>query len=50
MQTNNLKQYTTKDLVTELETREGVEYKIVEPYEDYNISVNGSAIILIVID
>lgn len=46
----DLERYTTKELVEELMTREGVEQKTVEPYEDYKVSVNGPAIVLVVID
>lgn len=41
---------TTAELVNELKKREGVETKIAEPYEDVEVSVNGPATILIVID
>lgn len=40
----------TKDLVSELEKREGVETTTAEPYQDVEIKVNGPAIILVVID
>lgn len=45
-----LRNFRTKELVEELKTREGVETKYAEPYQDFNISVNGPAIILIVTD
>jgi len=41
---------TTKALVEEIMQREGVEYKIAEPYTDESISANGPAILLKVID
>ncbi len=41
---------TTKDLVAELSTREGVEETTAEPYQDVEIKVNGPAIVLVVID
>lgn len=40
----------TAELVNELKKREGVETKIAEPYEDVEVSANGPATILIVID
>ena len=46
----DLSQVSTRDLVWELERREGVETKIAEPHEDITVPVNGPAIVLIVID
>ena len=46
----NTEKIYTKDLVEELSKREGVEKKIAEPYQNLNVSVNGPAIILVVID
>ncbi len=46
----DLTQIKTCDLVKELQKREGVETKIAEPHTDMNISVNGPAIVLVVID
>ncbi len=46
----NLKKITTKDLVEELQTREGVETTIAKPYEDAEVKVNGPAIVLVVTD
>lgn len=40
----------TKDLVNELSIREGVEGIIAEPFQDKCLSINGPAIILVVID
>lgn len=40
----------TRELVQELKTREGVQTKCAEPYQDTQISVNGPAVILIVTD
>lgn len=42
--------FPTKKLVEELKKREGVDTIIVEPYEKKNISVDGSAIVMIVTD
>lgn len=44
------KRFSTKQLVEELKKREGIDTIIVEPYEKKNISVDGSAIVLIVTD
>lgn len=46
----DLKEVSTKDLVEELKTREGVEATIAEPYKDSEVRVSGPAIILVVID
>ena len=46
----NLSNVLTRDLVKELQTREGVETTIAEPYQDAEIKVNGPAIVLTVID
>ncbi len=43
-----LEDYTTYDLVSELEKREGVEKIMVEPYDEEEFSIEGPAIILIV--
>ena len=45
-----LKEYSTEQLVEELRTREGVTEKIAKPYETLKTEVEGSAIVLIVID
>lgn len=42
--------YPTCALVRELQTREGVETTIAEPYQDAEVKVNGPAIVLVVID
>lgn len=42
--------FSTKELVEELSFREGVEIKVVEPYRDMKMSVNGPAVVLVVID
>lgn len=42
--------YTTKELVQELENREGVEMTCAGPDEYINIKVDGPAQVLIVID
>lgn len=46
----DLKQVETCELVQELKKREGVEIKYAEPYQETAFSVNGPAVILIVID
>lgn len=45
-----LSEYKTCDLVEELRKREGVETHIAEPYQDVAVSVNGPAVVLVVID
>lgn len=45
-----IKNVSTKELVDELVTREGVEMKYAEPYKDLDVNVNGPAIVLIVTD
>ena len=40
----------TKELVEELQRRDGVETTIAEPYQDTEIKVNGPAVVLVVID
>ncbi len=49
-QMKKLSEYSTRELVEELEKREGVDKKIAEPYKDCEVSVNGPAVILIVTD
>lgn len=46
----DIKEIPTCKLVEELKSREGVDTKIAEPYEDVTITVNGPAILLTVID
>ena len=46
----DLKNVSTKDLVEELSNRAGVRRTDVEPYDYKDISVEGPAIILVVID
>ena len=46
----NLDQVSTRELVLELECREGVEKKTAKPYQDVVVKVNGPAIVLIVTD
>lgn len=43
-------EFKTCDLVDELRKREGVETHIAEPYQDVTVSVNGPAVVLVVID
>ena len=45
-----LSEFKTFDLVDELRKREGVETHIAEPYQDVTVSVNGPAVVLVVID
>jgi len=45
-----LVRYPTEELVKELSKREGVETTIAEPYEDVEVTINGPAIVLVVID
>ena len=45
-----LKDINTCELVEELKKREGVEVKIAEPHKDMAVSVNGPAVVLIVVD
>ena len=40
----------TCELVEELKKREGVETKYAEPHQETKVSINGPAVILIVID
>lgn len=42
--------FSTKELVEELQKREGVETSFAKPYEDVSVSVNGPAILLVVTD
>lgn len=46
----NLKDVKTCELVKELARREGVTKTIAEPYEDKTITVNGPAVVLVVVD
>ena len=46
----NLSKVATSDLLKELQTREGVEITMAEPYEDMKVNVNGPATVLVVID
>ena len=45
-----LPEFKTCELVDELRKREGVETHIAGPYQDVTVSVNGPAIVLVVID
>ena len=45
-----LSEFKTCDLVDELRKREGVETHIAEPYQDVTVSVNGPAVVLVVMD
>ena len=46
----SLKEYTTKDLVEELKQREGVSSNHIGQYQRKDVSVNGPAEILVIID
>ena len=45
-----LSDVSTKELVSELQKREGVETTTAEPYQDVEVKVNGPAVVLVVID
>lgn len=45
-----LKDYSTKELVNELLTREGISGQYAKPHTDKTITVNGPAIVLVVTD
>ena len=45
-----LKDYSTVELVKELEKREGVEKVVAGPYEQKNVEFEGPAVVLVVID
>lgn len=45
-----LSEIPTRELVEELKGREGVKTEYAEPYQNQVVSVNGPAVILIVID
>lgn len=45
-----LKNISTCDLVKELQSREGVETTIADPYQNVEVKVNGPAIVLVIID
>lgn len=47
---HKLKTILTCELVKELRNREGVETRIAEPYADMQVSINGPAVVLVVID
>lgn len=46
----DLSKVNTSELVAELKTREGVEAIIAEPYQKKEVSAEGPAVILIVVD
>jgi hypothetical protein len=46
----NLSQISTKELVCELKSRDGVKAIIAEPYKNVEIKAEGPAIIFVVID
>lgn len=46
----DLSKVKTSELVAELKTREGVEMVIADPYQKGEVSVEGPAVILIVMD
>lgn len=45
-----LSKFKTCELVDELRKREGVKTHIAEPYQDVTVSINGPAVVLVVID
>ena len=45
-----LKDFETYELVEELRNREGVELHRADPYEEKEYSVNGPALVLIIVD
>lgn len=45
-----LREYKTCELVEELKEREGVEVHLAKPYKDLEVKINGSAVVLVVID
>lgn len=45
-----LEKFSTAQLVEELKKREGVKAKIVEPYGRVSFNVDGSAVVLVVVD
>ena len=45
-----LEKISTKELVEELKEREGVKTEYAEPHQGKKLSVNGPAVILIIID
>lgn len=47
---NELKNYTTRELVEELSNREGVERTDIKPYELRGTDVEGPAVVLIIMD
>lgn len=47
---SDLHDVPTCELVKELQRREGVETHTAEPYQDVAVSVNGPAVVLVVID
>lgn len=46
----DLSKITTYELMEELKKRDGVEAQTAEPYKDLTVSVNGPAVVLVVID
>jgi hypothetical protein len=46
----DLSKVKTSELVVELETREGVKMVIADPYQKGEVSVEGPAVILVVMD
>ena len=45
-----MKKAKTCELVDEVETREGVEKKVIGPYQTETVSVEGPAVILVITD
>lgn len=46
----DIKNFNTYELVNELKERKGVEVHTAEPYKELSVSVNGPAIVLVIID
>lgn len=45
-----LEKISTKELVEELKKREDVKTEYAEPYQDKKLSINGPAVILVIVD
>lgn len=45
-----IEEFKTCELVEELKKREGVETHLAEPYTDFELKINGPAVVLVVID
>lgn len=45
-----IEEFKTCELVEELKKREGVEAHLAEPYMDFELKINGPAVVLVIID